>query len=181
MVVPVSMVFLVMVCSILMHRFSATLDSDFIQRTLAFVFGTTFFLAVAFGTPFVYAFAYLGGASLKLRILAISVTPFAWATKECIKIYESHTILECLYWYLNPLNIWLVLLMTLEAGLADLYCRRLRKKQGDDVRVANPASLAVVSISLILFIAVYSWGKGENIYVIFLKGYRYFFGSGLQV
>ncbi len=178
-VFPVCTAFLVMVVSIFMYSFSKTLDNNTVHQLMAFIFGTTYFLAVAFGTPLVYSFAYLGGASLKLRILAISITPFAWATKECIKIYESHSVLECLYWYLNPLNIWLIMLMAVEAGLADLYCRRLRKKRGEDIRVANPSSLSVVFISLLLFISAYSWGKGENIYVIFLEGYRHLFGSGL--
>jgi len=178
-VFPVSTVFLVMVLSIYMYSFSKTIDNNTLHQALAFFFGTTYFLAVALGTPVVYSFAYLGGVSLKLRILAISITPFAWATKECIKLFESHSVLECLYWYLNPLNIWLVMLMALEAGLADLFCRHMLKKKGEKIRVANPASLCVVFFSLILFISAYSWGKGENLYVIFLKGYRFLFGSGL--
>ncbi|MBU2512360.1 hypothetical protein KJ966_13570 [bacterium] len=176
---PVSTVFFIMVLSIYMYSFSKTLNNDNLHQALAFFFGTTYFLAVALGTPVIYSFACLGGASLKLRILAISITPFAWATKECIKIFESHSLLECLYWYLNPLNIWLIMLMALEAGLADLYCRRLKKNRGENIRVANLSSLLTVFISLSLFIAAYSWGKGENIYVIFLKGYRFLFGSGL--
>jgi len=57
---------------------------------------------------------------MKERILAICITPFVWATKESFRLYESHSLLECLYWYLNPLNIWLATAIGLEAGLGNI-------------------------------------------------------------
>ncbi|MBI9082306.1 MAG: hypothetical protein JEZ11_01830 [Desulfobacterales bacterium] len=176
---PVAAVFLTMAVSMAVYHFSRQLDSAAFHRMLATVSGTTWFASVAFGSFFVYAVACMRGATMAERLLAISVTPLAWATKEVFRLTESHTLLECLYWYLNPLNIWLVSFMVLEAGLADIFCRFLMKKRGVAVRVANPLSLLTVFASLFFAISCYAWGKGENIYVIFLAGYRALFGSGL--
>lgn len=176
---PVAVVFTIMAVSMATYHFSRTIESAAVHRWVATVAGTTWFLSVAFGSFFVYAVACMRGATMAERLLAISITPLAWATKEVFRLTESHTLLECLYWYLNPLNIWLVSFMVLEAGLSDIFCRFLMKKRGSAVRVANPKSLLTVSASLIFAISCYAWGKGENVYVIFLAGYRALFGSGL--
>ena len=169
---PVSVVFVIMVLSMVTYHQSRSIDSVAVHRMLATVSGTTWFLSVAFGSFFVYAVAFMRGATMTERLLAMSVTPLAWATKEVFRLSESHTVAECLYWYLNPLNIWLVSFMVLEAGLADIFCRFLMKRKGQAIRVANPQSLATVIASLVFAISCYAWGKGENIYVIFLAGYR---------
>jgi hypothetical protein len=49
------------------------------------------------------------------------------------------------------------------------------------VRVLHPATAAVLLISLALVVSLYAWGEGENVYVMFLKGYRVFFGPGIGV
>lgn len=176
---PVVLVFLIMIVAMGAYNASRHLDSPALHRSVAAISGAVWFLSVAFGSFFVYAVARLRGASLAERMMAISITPLFWATKEVIRLYESHTLAECLYWYLNPLNIWLLSFMILEAGLADLLCRFLLKRQGAAVRVAHPAPLLTVAASLVFAVGCYAWGKGENIYVIFLAGYRALFGPGI--
>lgn len=176
---PAVPIFAVMALSMVTYHLSRQIDNAGVHRVLATIFGALWFLSVAFGSFFVYAVSRLRGASLAERMLAISITPLFWATKEVIRLYESHTVAECLYWYLNPLNIWLLSFMILEAGLADLLCRYLLKRRGEAVRVAHPAPLATVAASLVFAVGCYAWGKGENIYVIFLAGYRLLFGSGV--
>jgi hypothetical protein len=176
---PVVLVFVIMILSMTAYNLSRSIESAAAHRMLATISGAAWFLSVVFGSFFVYAVAWMRGASLGERMLAISITPLFWATKEVFRLYESHTVLECLYWYLNPLNVWLISFMVLEAGLADIFCRFLMKKRGVAIRVANPRSLVTVFASLFFAISCYAWGKGENIYVIFLAGYRALFGSGL--
>jgi len=91
-----------------------------------------------------------------------------------------YPILECLYWYFNPLNVWLVSLMVMEMGIATLIAGAILKRRGEgQLKVVTPAPLAVIFGSLVFVISVYAWGKGENVYVIFLNGYRFFFGYGI--
>ena len=40
---------------------------------------------------------------------------------------------------------------------------------------------AIFIASLFLVVSLYAWGEGENVYVIFLEGYRDFFGAGTGV
>jgi hypothetical protein len=50
------------------------------------VFGTAWFLSVAFGALYVYTVSYVRGATMKERVLASAVTHFIWMTKECVKL-----------------------------------------------------------------------------------------------
>jgi hypothetical protein len=146
---------------------------------MALVFGTTYFISVALGALYVYTISYIRGATLAERILASAVNPFIWMTKEVIRLAESHPFHECLYWYLNPLNIWLISFMVLEMGIATLVGRRILKRRGADIAIITPAPVIVILGSLAFAISAYAWGKGENLYVIFLEGYRIIFGSGI--
>jgi hypothetical protein len=125
--------------------------------------------------------AYFRGASLKERIAASLINPFLWATKECIRLSVSFSFFECVYYYANPLNVWLAFGVTAEMGLAEILCRLRQRSQGVDVRVLHPPALAVLLISLSLFVSLYLWGEGENVYTLFLEGYRVFFGPGTDV
>jgi N-acetylglucosamine-6-sulfatase len=66
-------------------------------------------------------------------------------------------------------------------AVATLVARRLRARRGEGTRVLTPAPLVTIAVSLSLFIGLYAWGRGENIYVLFLSGYRALFGAGVAV
>ncbi len=176
---PVIIVFIVMALSFLVYYGSRLIENQNVFIILARISGTTYFLSVAFGTLFVYTVSYIRGAPLGERILASAVNPFIWATKECIKQLEVYSFAESLFYYFNPLNFWLICLMVLEMGIATLIARWILKRRREGIKVATPAPLLVIAASLIVVIFVYAWGKGENVYVIFLKGYRLFFGTGV--
>ena len=141
--------------------------------------GLIYFTSVAFGTLFVFCISYIGGAPFKEQVLASFVTPFFWMTKEVIRLTESHPVSESLFWYANPLNVWLITLMILEMGIATLIARRVLQKRGGQIDVATRGPILTVIGSLIFVVLVYAWGKGENVYVIFLSTYRLLFGSGV--
>ena len=176
---PILFLLLVAVVSFLGYFGSRHVPGDTVHQLMAKVFGTTYFLSVAFGTLYIFTTAYVRGVALPGRILAAFVVPFLWMSKEVIRLTESHPLAECLYWYFNPLNVWLVSLMVLEMGIATLIARAILKRRGRQLKVVTPAPLAVILGSLVFVISAYAWGKGENIYVIFLNGYRFFFGYGI--
>jgi hypothetical protein len=138
-------------------------------------------LSVAFGTLYVYPAAFFRGASAGERAAACLVSPFLWATKECVRLSVSFSFFECLYYYLNPLNIWLLFGVFAEMALAEILCRARLKQRGETVRVLHPAALGVLGVSLFLAVSLYTWGEGENAYVIFLEGYRRLFGAGTGI
>lgn len=175
---PVLYMFVVAAVSYVGYFGSRHVNNDTIHQLMAMVFGTTYFLSVAFGTLYIFTSVYVRGASLPWRILASFVVPFIWMTKEVFRLTESHPFLECLYWYLNPLNIWLISLMVLEMGIATLIARSVLKRRGQQIKIITLAPVAVILGSLVFVISAYAWGKGENLYIIFLNGYRFFFGSG---
>ena len=125
--------------------------------------------------------AYFKGASLLERVAACLINPFLWATKECIRLYVSFSFLECVYYYANPLNVWLAFGVIAEMALAELICRQRLRKRGENLRVLHPYAAAILVISLSLVVSLYLWGEGENVYAMFLKGYRVFFGPGTGV
>jgi len=180
-VTPILTVFLVMVSSWLVYNVSWRLENVALHRVLASLSGTLLFLSVAFGTLVVYPMAYFRGASLRERVLASLGNPFLWATKECLRLCISFDLLESLYYYLNPLNIWLAFALAAQMALAEVLCRHRRQRLGADIRVLHPTAVAVFVTSLFLVVSLYAWGEGENVYVIFLEGYRVLFGAGTGV
>lgn len=176
---PAGAVFALMVVSWAGYFGSARLENDALHQALAKIFGTTYFLSVAFGTLYVYTVSYVRGASLGERVLASVISPFIWATKESLLLLESYGILESLYWYLNPLNFWLICLMALQMGIGGIVARGVLRRRGEAVTAATPASLALIAVSVAAVVSAYAWGKGENLYVIFLAGYRALFGYGI--
>ncbi len=158
---------------------SRHVESPGLASVMALVFGTTYFISIAFGPLYVYTASYLRGASLAERIFSSGMVPFFWMTKEVITLTHAHPLVESLYWYVSPLHLWLFMLMGLEMGGATLIARKILKNRGEGERVISAAPLVTMALSLILVISAYTWGKGENLYVIFLEGYRFFFGSGL--
>ncbi len=157
---------------------SGGMERSMLHTVTASLSGLAYFLAISFGPLYVFAATRLRGSSIPESVLASSVTPFLWMTKEVLVLTGSHPFIECLYWYLNPLNIWLALLMVAEFGAAALIVRSKKKRMGVVVgSVLVP--VAVIAGSLTIFALMYAWGKGENLYVIFLEGYRALFGSGV--
>ena len=178
---PVLVVFVLMTVSFAGYFGSRQVTSEWIHAVMALVFGTTYFLAVAFGPAYVFGSTTLRGVSLPARILAAYVNPVIWMTKEVLRLTESHPFAEALYWYCNPLNVWLVSLSVLEMAVATLIARRMLRRRGEDIRVVTPAPVIISMASLVFVISVYAWGKGENVYVLFLEGYRHLFGAGTGI
>jgi hypothetical protein len=178
-VYPTATVFVIMTVSWAGYFGSRHIDGAALHQLLAKIFGTAYFISIAFGTLYVYTVSYIRGASLRERILASAVNPFIWMTKESLSLLVCYTPLQCLYWYLNPLNFWLVCLMALEMGIATLAARWILNRRGEPVGTFTPGALATIVVSLAFIIAAYAWGKGENLYAIFLAGSRFFFGPGI--
>lgn len=178
-IMPVWWVFLVMSVSFAGYFGSRHMAGGLLQSWMATFFGTTYFLSIAFGTLYVFTSARLRGAGLPQCILASLVNPLIWMTKEVLRLTESHPFLESLYWYLNPLDIWLLSFVIMEMGLATLMVRTKVKQKGVEVRVFTFGPMVTVLGSLIFAVSVYAWGEGENVYVYFLEGYRLLFGYGL--
>ena len=86
---------------------------------------------------------------------------------------------ECLYYYLNPLNIWLFLGVVAQMGVAEILCRWIRARKGEQVRILGAGPVGAIVIGLFLVIVMFAWGQGESVYVGFLSGYRMLFGSGI--
>jgi len=155
------------------------LDNRSLHDTLAQVFGILLFLSVAFGPLVVYPLAYRRGAGGVERVLACLVTPFAWATKDFFRMLAAFTVGESLYFYLNPLNIWLILLLMAEMAFLEIAMRKRSSRRGEDVKAFSIPVLAVGVLAILLVVALYAWGRGENIFSYYLEVYRMLFGPGV--
>jgi hypothetical protein len=68
--------------------------------------------------------------------------------------------------------------MAVEMGLGTLAGRCILKRRGRDVRVVSFGPLAAIVLGSAAFGGIFAWGQGENLYALFLDGYRLLFGSG---
>ncbi len=141
-----------------------------LHDVLAAVFGTMYFVSIALGGLYVFTLAFVRGASFPERVIAASVVPFLWMTKEVLVLTESHPIVQCLYWYLNPLNALLLSQLVAQMGLATILARLVMKRRGAPVRVVTPIPVAVVILGLAFGIITNTAGNGEAIYVALLEG-----------
>ena len=176
---PVIIVFIIALLSYTIYYGSRRIENQAIHQPLATVFGTIYFLAIFFGPLYIFTTNYVQGFSLGKRILSSSTIPFLWMTKDVIVSMESHPFLECLYWYFNPLSVWMVCLLAIEMGLGTILGRFLLKRRGQPIKVVSVGPILSILIGAIAFGGIYAWGQGENLFSLYLDGYRLLFGSGI--
>ena len=177
-VMPVVPVLLLAIIGYTGYFESRGIEHYTLHQVVAAVTGTLYFVAIAFGTLYVFTSSQMRGATLGESILASFITPFIWMTKEVLVLLESHPLIECLYWYVSPLHIWLMIFMAIEMGAASLIVRKKKMKRGEQAG-GKMMPILVVTGGRVISVRMYAWGKGENLYVIFLEGYRLLFGSGV--
>ena len=176
---PLLTVFLIALISYLVYYGSRLIGSQPLHQALAAIFGAIYFVSIFFGALYIYTHGYVNGASLPVRILVSSLIPFLWMTKDVLIMTESHPFLESLYWYFNPLSVWMVCLLAIEMGTGTLLGRVILKRHGQQIKVVSLAPVASMVIGALLFGGIFAWGQGENLFSIYLDGYRMFFGSGI--
>jgi hypothetical protein len=176
---PLFIVFIVALSSYFIYYNSRQIANLALHQALATIFGTIYFISIFFGALFIYTTKYVQGVSLGKRILASCTIPFLWVTKDVFALMESHPFLECLYWYFNPLTIWMLCLLAIEMGFGTLLGRILLKRRGQQLKIITPIPIAAILIGAATFAGIYAWGQGENLFSLYLHGYRLLFGSGI--
>jgi len=176
---PVASVFILAALSYLGYYGARTLGNDSLRLFLATVAGGVYFLSMVVGPLVIFMVVSLRGATLAESILATFAVPFIWMTKDVILQLESHPFLESLYWYFNPLYIWVTCLLVAEMGLGTLAARAIKKRRGEAVKVITIGPLIAILAGMAVFSALFAWGQGENIYALYLEVYRLIFGSGV--
>ncbi|MBI5503514.1 MAG: sulfatase-like hydrolase/transferase, partial [Deltaproteobacteria bacterium] len=175
---PAAVVLCVALVSLAIYELSANIGNAIVHERTARMSGTVYFLAVAFGAFWVWLVASLDDAPVGSRVLAALATPFLWMTKECARLLESHPAAECLYYYVNPLNLMLALLIVVELAAATLVARAIEARRGGTAHVLTPAPILAIAAALTLGVTFYAGGRGESTYATFLAGYRAMFGPG---
>jgi hypothetical protein len=176
---PLLSVLILALISYLVYFGSRRIVNQSLRQILAAGFGTLYFVSIFFGPLYIYTTTYLRGVPLSGRLLASCLIPFLWMTKDVLVLMESHPFLECLYWYLNPMYIWLVCLLAIEMGLGTLLARYILVRRGRSLQVISAAPIAAIVIGIVVFGGIYAWGQGENLFSVYLDGYRLLFGSGV--
>jgi uncharacterized membrane protein YfcA len=163
---------LLMFFSLFAYHYSRYIENQSLHLALAAFFGLTYFLSISFGPLALYLF----GSHLQIKkswlLFCCLLTPFLWMTKEVLKLTESHPLLECLYWYVNPLHLWMFTFFGVQWGLGRFIINHLALKNGGPSRFTKLQSLGLALFSLTLGVALYAWGQGENIYALYLEIYR---------
>lgn len=175
----VAIVLVTMGVSLAGYELSAAIPNAGLHESVARLCGAVYFASVGFSAFVVYAIGSFGGKSVLRCTLEAATPPFVWMTKECLRLYASHPLAECFYYYLNPLNVGLALLVVLEIAAATVLVRTLRRRRGEQIHVLTAGALATGAASLAGLVGLFTWGHGENAYVLFLTGYRLLFGTGV--
>lgn len=177
--IPVIHVFILAAVSFMVYFGSRRLDAGIIKQTAAGIFGTLYFLSIFLGPLYVFTRARIRGAPLPECVLASMVVPFIWMTKEVYLLTYSHPVAESVYWFLNPLNLWLSSFAVFEMGLGAIIAGFVLRRRGIREKFITPGPPITMVLSLAFAISIFAWGQGENVYVLFLEGYRSLFGAGI--
>jgi hypothetical protein len=175
---PVLTVFVIALAAYLIYYGSRLIQVQAVHQVLATVFGTVYFVSIFFGGLYIYTDCYVRSVPLGRRILATALIPLLWMTKDVIVMTQSHPILESLYWYFNPLSVWMACLLAMEMGAGTLIGRAILRRRGEDIRIVTPGPIAAIVIGGAIFGGIFAWGQGENLYALYLDVYRLFFGHG---
>ncbi len=176
---PVGLVLAAAVVSYLSYTNAYRIGIAWLHQGLAAIAGAVYFASIFFGPLYIYIAAYLRGVPLSRRVLETALIPFLWMTKDVLMILESHPLIECLYWYFNPLNIWMVCLLLIYIGGGTLIARAWLRRSGRAVRVITPGPVVAALIGMSIAAGIYAWGQGENIFSVYMHGYRFLFGGGV--
>ena len=52
------------------------------------------------------------------------------------------------------------------------------KRRGDPIAILSPGPVAVILAGVAIAAVIYAWGQGENLFSLYLDGYRLIFGYG---
>jgi len=177
---PLAVLFLIAALTFIGFNSASRISNEGLFHIVAVVCGVVHMICVVFSTAIIYPVAYRRGAGPGERILGSLFVPVAWIVKEFIVVTGVYTLFESLYYILNPVNIFILTLALLQMGICELFGRRRRKRQGEDIRVfAVPAALAiVVALGIFSFLL---WGIGVYSFYAFQEGYKAIFGFGVGV
>jgi hypothetical protein len=176
---PILIVFVIALFSYIIYYGSRSIENQTLHQPLAIVFGSIYFISIFFGPLFIYTSTYSAGYPVGKRVLVTTLIPFLWMTKDVLLLMESHPFLECLYWYINPLTVWMICLLAIEMGIGTLLGRWILKRRGHPIKVISPVPILISLMGALLFGGIYAWGQGENLFAIYLDGYRFIFGTGI--
>jgi hypothetical protein len=178
-IAPVLTVFIVMTLSYIVYMLSPKVPNFTLFQILATTSALLLFLTLWFGVFYVYPKAYFRGASVGERIVASLINPFLWATKEVVVVAGVYSVPEALYFYLNPVVIWVFSAVVAQIGLSEILCRRRAKKQGKKIRVLAFAAVIAIILGVGNFMFALLWDVGVHHFYFFQEGYKAIFHPGL--
>jgi hypothetical protein len=140
--------------------------------------GLVYAVCILFSPFFISLATYLQGRSRWFRLLSAGVIPFLWLTKDVLVLTSAHPLIECLYWYFNPMYIFYTCFVCIEIGLATLMGRALLRRRGIEIQVFSPEVIALIGTAMLVMAVIYAWGQGENLHALYLEVYRWLFRGG---
>ena len=178
---PAGTLLLIMASSLVAYKMAWQIEQPFWHAAVSHVFGILFFLCLGFGALYVYQLAYHFGSGPGERILCSLVNPFIWSTKEVLVLTGIYTIGEAAYFYLNPVNVLLYSAVLAEIGLAEMLCRRRRKRLGERIGALSFPALLALLLGLASVVFVFAWDLGVNHFYYFQEGFKALFGYGVGI
>ena len=177
--IPVLVMFLVVTASWIAYNLSHQIGNQAAYLVTANSIGTLFALTTFFSPMIVYFWTFKRGASPSHRLAAAFVIPFLWATKECIRVSTAFGFLECIYYYLNPLNLFYLCFIFVQLGIAALICASSDRAAGLINKNHIIIALGFLIAGSCFAVLIYVMDRGEALFWLFMNGFRIIFGTGV--
>ncbi len=177
--IPVLVMFLTVTASWIIYNMARHIPNETMYILTANTFGTLFALSTFFCPFIVYFWAFKRGARPSHRLAAALIIPFLWATKECIRISTAFGFVECLYYYLNPLNLFYLCFIAVQLGMAGLICAPRDLAKGRMAKKHTLMAFVALALGTCCSVLIYTMDRGEPLFWMFMNGFRNIFGTGV--
>jgi hypothetical protein len=168
------------IISLFLYYSSRNIPNYSLRIFLASASGLVYFICILFSPLFIFILLDLKGIGFKKAVSFSLVIPVLWMIKDVIVLIESHPFIEALYWLLNPLYIWYSCLLIIDFGFGTLLVRYIKRRQGSQEQVFTAKPVIAILVAVTIAAGIFAWGQGENIYSLYLDGYRLLYGFGIH-
>lgn len=109
--------------------------------------------AVMFVSIWFFAFigpplAYFRGASFIERAVVAFANPLVWLVRMALSVSCQFNAVEMVYFFFLPWTFGVVAVTLFEFALAEMACRAIDRRRGNDARVLHPAVISLLAAGM---------------------------------
>ena len=134
--------------SSLVYHGSTDMTSGMLRALVKDVSGALMFVSIWFFAFIGPPIAYFRGASLAERLAVAFANPLVWLVRMALSVSCQFSVVEMVYFFFLPWTFGVVAVTLFIFSVAELACRAVDRRRGNDARVLHPAVLSLLAAGM---------------------------------